>query len=96
MTFSEFIHALVDWFGMATMASLIVLFGGWFIQYMTKVIRKQTKIKWLCHHIYEKEWETEYVNNSFLYKTDYDLKCRKCGKTKCITIYHREGDDEHE
>ena len=88
--FLEFLNILIDWFGAVTMAAIIVCLGGGFIQYMIKVIRKQTKIKCLCHHMYEKEWETEYVNNSFLYKTEYDLKCRKCGKRKCVTIYHKE------
>lgn len=51
--FSEFLNALIDWFGIAMMVGLIVCLGGGFIQYITKIIKKQTKIKCLCHHEYE-------------------------------------------
>lgn len=93
MTFSELFSILCECVGYVVISiitlSCVIYFFGWLMM----VLKKQTKIKWLCHHMYEKEWETEYITDSFLYKTEYDLKCRKCGKTKSMTIYHKEGSD---
>ncbi len=44
------------------------------ITYVKRVLRKQTKIKCLCHHEYE-------PHSAFYFGgIEYEFKCRKCGK----------------
>ena len=52
-----------------------------------QVMRSQSKIRCLCKHEYVAvtEWE-------FPLRRCYELKCRKCGKEKKITIYDMDGE----
>lgn len=49
-----------------------------------QVMRRQSKIRCLCKHEYVAVNEWDYP-----LRRCYELKCRKCGKEKEITIYDR-------
>lgn len=42
--------------------------------YIGNIIKKQTKIKWLCKHEYEP------CSAFYCGGVEYDFRCRKCGK----------------
>lgn len=88
MSFLDYFRPTFEAVGMSVVSLLIAFCVFAFVNYIIKVIKKQKKIKCLCHH----EFEIEYL---FKYKkgNEYDLKCRKCGKTKIMKIYHKEGSD---
>lgn len=88
MMFYEGFREMCEYLGFAVIAIIIFLYVMWFFTWLTKVLKKQTKIKCLCHHEYELKYKFEYK-----FKTEYELKCRKCGRTKSMTIYHKEGSD---
>lgn len=47
--------------------------------YIKSILRKQRKIKCLCHHEYEPSSAFYNFNG-----VEYDFKCRKCGKVISI------------
>lgn len=49
-----------------------------------QVMHRQSKIRCLCRHEYVAVNEWDYP-----LRRCYELKCRKCGKEKKITIYDR-------
>lgn len=66
--------AIVDLFGMITIALLLVAIFCGLSEYVKKVLKKQTKIKCLCKH--EHEPFAAYYHNGI----EYEFRCRKCGK----------------
>ena len=73
--FKEFILL----YGVVAFTLTLVLLASYLKLYIGKLMRNQTKIKWLCHHEYE-----PYSAFQCFSGIEYEFKCRKCGKTISI------------
>ena len=81
ITFDSLIYKL----GFLTFSVIVGCIVVFLINYINKVLSKQTKIKCLCKH--------EYVPNSAFYYLDgveYGFQCRKCGKTISVKAVTRD------
>lgn len=80
--------------GFSVIVMFIAFYILWFLSWLKKVLKKQKKIKCLCEHEFEIEYQFDFVNE-YASRTEYDLKCRKCGKKKSMVIYRKkEGDSD--
>ena len=88
MTFIETYNTIIEVLGIATFFFIVIWASVCLCHYVIQLLNKQKKIKCLCKHEFEVEFITDYTK-----KRVYDLKCRKCGKTKSVTVYCKEGSD---
>ena len=88
MTFVEILNHIIDFFGIFTFDLIFISASIGLWNYVLQLLKKQKKIKCLCKHEFEVEFITDYTK-----KRVYDLKCRKCGKTKSVTVYCKEESD---
>ena len=70
--------------GMCTIAMLIVCAIMGFIEWIKDILRRQSKIRWLCQHAYTEEWCNESIS-----WIEYETKCSKCGKKKTFLIFKK-------
>ena len=89
--FSEGFWELCEYIGLSMICLFIFTCCWGLLSWLKKVLMKQTKIKCICRHEYEVEFITNYNSSK---RREYDLKCRKCGKTKRIRIYDKAGDSD--
>lgn len=70
--------------GMATTGALIVCALAGFTGWIKDILRRQSKIRWLCQHAYTEEWRNESIS-----WIEYETKCSKCGKKKTFLIFKK-------
>ena len=78
----ELIEVILLILGAIMLCILLSIFVSWAHNKIKDIMHRQSKIRCLCKHEYTKDWT--FTVGSY---TEYTLKCRKCGKTKEITIY---------
>lgn len=83
---STFIEILVQTSGIVTLAIILVYGCSVFINYIKRLIKKQTRIKFLCGHEYVLDWKWPTFTDSIVYR----FRCKKCGKVQKIRVYEKE------
>lgn len=69
--------------GLCTIALILYVFIAYFlIPKIKEIMKRQNKIRFLCHHEYVQIFR--WYNEKY---SEYTLKCRKCGKKKELTIW---------
>lgn len=79
MTFFEYLGYLTFF---------LIVYGlifGIIVPKIKEILRRQCKIRFLCKHEY-----VDIFNYDLHTCVDYDLKCRKCGKRKHMTIWRND------
>lgn len=90
--FIEILRYLVEILGTAMLTIVLVYGGSAFINYIKRLVNKQTRIKFLCGHEYVLDWKWPTFTDSIVYR----FRCKKCGKVQKIRAYEKEEGGVHE
>ena len=68
--FIAILRYLVEILGMVTLVAILGYGSSAFINYIKRLIKKQTRIKFLCSHEYVLDWEWPTYTDSIVYRLD--------------------------